>query len=92
MDGGEGEPAEVRQPRGGRRRAGRVPGARALSLGVEGKLSLWVALKTVADDYPALEPAQLDRLIERAADQRAILERERVAAGRQALRRDDASS
>ena len=63
-----------------------------LSLGVEGKLSLWVALRTVADDYPALEPAQLDRLIERASAQRAILERERVAAGRQALRRDDASS
>jgi hypothetical protein len=63
-----------------------------LSLGVEGKMSLWVALKTVADDYPALETAELDRLIERAAAQRGILERERVAAGRQALRRDDVSS
>jgi hypothetical protein len=63
-----------------------------LSLGVEGKLSLWIALKTVADAYPALETAELDRLIERAAAQRSILERERVAAGRQALRRDDASA
>lgn len=63
-----------------------------LALGVEGKHSLWIALKTVADDYPALETAELDRLIERAAAQRSILERERVAAGRQALRRDDAGA
>jgi hypothetical protein len=62
-----------------------------LSLGVEGKTSLWNALKTVADDYPALERSELDRLIERAAAQRAILERERLAAGREALRPDEAS-
>jgi len=62
-----------------------------LSLGVEGKTSLWNALKTVADDYPALEHSELDRLIERASAQRGILERERIAAGREALRADDAS-
>jgi hypothetical protein len=67
-------------------------GLETLALGVAGKMSLWIALKTVADDYPALETAQLDRLIERAAAQRGVLERERVGAGRQALKRDDASS
>jgi hypothetical protein len=63
-----------------------------LSLGVEGKRSLWIALKTIADDYPALDTPELDRLIERAAAQRSILERERVAAARQALRHDDAGA
>lgn len=32
-----------------------------LALGVARKMLLWIALKTVADDYPALETAQLDR-------------------------------
>jgi len=57
-----------------------------------GKMSLWIVLKTVADDDPALKTAELDRLIERAADQRSILEPEQIAARLQALGRDDASS
>ena len=48
------------------------------------------SLKTVTDDYPALDGAELDRLIERAAARRGILERERMAAGREALRPDGA--
>jgi hypothetical protein len=57
----------------------------ALSLGVEGKTSLWTALKEVADRYPALSSMNLDELRERAQAQRDMLERERVAAGRAAL-------
>ena len=57
----------------------------APSLGVEGKQALWTALRAVADRYPALNPAELDRLIERARAQRRILERERMEAAREAL-------
>ena len=57
----------------------------ALSLGVEGKVSLWTALTEVADRYPALSSINLDELRDRAQAQRDMLERERVAAGRAAL-------
>ncbi len=53
-----------------------------LSLGVEGKASMWRALKDVADRYPALEVGELDALITRAEAQRQVLETERIAAGR----------
>jgi hypothetical protein len=56
-----------------------------LSLGVEGKLSLWTALRGVAEQYSALDPVELDGLIERAQGQRRLLERERIGAARQAL-------
>jgi len=56
-----------------------------LTLGVEGKVSLWKALKEVPDQYGPLEPMNLDDLIERAEAQRDALERERIAAGRLAL-------
>ena len=57
----------------------------ALSLGVEGKLSLWTALKETADLLPPLALTDFDELIERARAQRQALERERLAAGRRAL-------
>lgn len=57
----------------------------SLSLGVEGKLSLWTALKEIADRYEPLASVGLDELIERAHAQRRVLERERLAASRQAL-------
>ena len=57
----------------------------SLSLGVEGKRSLWVALAAVQDRYPALQATSLDVLIERAESQRTTLERERLAAGVRAL-------
>lgn len=56
-----------------------------LSLGVEGKLCLWIALRELAEEYPPLRSVDLERLIERARTQRGALERERVAAGRLAL-------
>ncbi len=57
----------------------------SLTLGVEGKKSMWTVLKTVARQYPALASANLDGLIERAKAQHATLERERLAAGARAL-------
>jgi hypothetical protein len=53
----------------------------ALSLGIEGKLAMWLALKAAADaGDPRLAGAGLDRLIERARGQRRALEPHRVAA------------
>jgi hypothetical protein len=59
----------------------------SLRLGVAGKRCLWLALKGVRDDYPPLANLDLDRLIERASSQESELERERIAAGVEALRR-----
>jgi hypothetical protein len=53
----------------------------ALSLGVEGKASLWRALKAAA--VPGLDGARLDSLIERADRQRAELEPHRLDAARE---------
>jgi hypothetical protein len=55
----------------------------ALSLGIEGKLAMWLALKAAADaDDPRLAGNDFDRLIERARDQRRALEPHRTAAAR----------
>jgi hypothetical protein len=57
----------------------------SLTLGVEGKASMWRVLKEVQSDYQALASINLDQLIERAGAQHAALERERMAAGALAL-------
>lgn len=57
----------------------------SLTLGVEGKASLWKALKEVAGAYPPLASTNLNELINRAEAQHGTLERERLAAGRRAL-------
>jgi hypothetical protein len=49
-----------------------------LSIGVEGKLCMWKALKVVEDDYPELKSTDLDTLIERAQSQRDKLEGKRL--------------
>ena len=59
-----------------------------LSLGVEGKLSLWTALKEISDLYQPLASTDFDELIERARAQRHALERERLASSRQAFDND----
>ena len=56
-----------------------------LRLGVEGKVSLWKILREVSDQYGPLKSTNLEDLIERAEAQRDALERERIAAGKNAL-------
>ena len=57
----------------------------SLTLGVEGKRSMWTVLKEIASQYPALASTNLDELSNRAGAQHAILENERLAAGARAL-------
>ena len=57
-----------------------------LRLGVAGKKCLWLALEQVRDKHAPLATIDLPRLIERASNQEQTLERERMAAGAQALR------
>jgi hypothetical protein len=52
----------------------------ALSLGIEGKLAMWLALKEAAAADPRLAGTDFDRLIERARGQRRSLEPHRLAA------------
>ncbi len=56
-----------------------------LSIGVEGKLCMWKALKTVADAYPTLGDYDLDDLLERAQSQRDRIEAKRLEVAPQAL-------
>lgn len=63
-----------------------------LTLGVEGKLSLWKALKEIAGEHAPLAAAGLDDLVARAQSQHDALEGERIAAGRRALSQAGASS
>lgn len=57
----------------------------ALSLGVEGKASLWTTLRELRGDYPELLATDLDDLLQRAQRQRQVLETERIAAARRLL-------
>ena len=57
----------------------------ALSLGIEGKLAMWLALKAAAAADPRLAGTDYDRLIERARGQRGALEPHRLAAAAAAL-------
>jgi hypothetical protein len=57
----------------------------ALSLGIEGKLGLWLALQEAAAGDNRLAGTDLDRLIDRARRQRQALEPHRVAAARRAF-------
>jgi len=52
---------------------------------VLGKVSLWKALKEVAEHHPPLTSMNLNELIERAQAQHDALEHERIAASRRAL-------
>jgi hypothetical protein len=57
----------------------------SLTLGVEGKTSMWKVLREVASQYPALASTNLNELIDRAEAQHTTLESERLAAGARAL-------
>ena len=50
----------------------------ALSLGIEGKRSLWVALAAAAEDAPALRVADFEHLRRRAEEQRSRVEARRL--------------
>ena len=58
----------------------------ALSLGIEGKRSLWLALSAAADVSPALRIVDYPRLIQRAEEQRRRAEAERLAVAKAALK------
>ena len=57
----------------------------ALSLGIEGKLGMWLALKEAAAGDGRLAGTDFDRLIERARGQRRTLEPHRLAAAVQSF-------
>lgn len=59
--------------------------ADSLSLGVEGKRCLWLALIEVAEAYPKLAELDLPRLADRAREQRRRIEAVRLAAARRAF-------
>jgi hypothetical protein len=56
-----------------------------LSIGVEGKLCMWKALKLVDDSNAALERFDIDEYIERAQSQRDRIEAKRLELAPQAL-------
>jgi hypothetical protein len=53
-----------------------------LSLGVEGKLSLWASLKELAPSEPRLSSYDFDAMIERGVHQREVLEEHRREAAK----------
>jgi hypothetical protein len=56
-----------------------------LSIGVEGKLCMWKALKRIDDSNPTLGELDVDELIERAQSQRDRIEAKRLEVAPQAL-------
>lgn len=58
----------------------------ALSLGIEGKKSLWLALSVAAQDSPQLRVADYERLKQRAEEQRNRVETRRLEVARAALK------
>jgi hypothetical protein len=58
----------------------------ALSLGIEGKRGLWIALAAVKEKAPGLQAVEYSRLIKRAEDQRSRVETMRLAAASEALK------
>lgn len=81
----------VGQARTGSPHLSRLLQAETLSLGVEGKLGLWLALIEVQPDIPQLADVDLGTLADRARDQRRRLEAVRLAAARRALATLDTS-
>ena len=57
----------------------------ALSLGIEGKRGLWLALATVAEKTPALQVLGYQELMRRAEEQRGRVEEKRIETATRAL-------
>ena len=60
----------------------------ALSLGIEGKRSLWIALSAAAEKSPALRIIDYESLMQRAKEQRARVEKLRIDTAIEALTGD----
>jgi hypothetical protein len=58
----------------------------ALSLGIEGKKSLWLALSAAAEVSPGLRIADYERLKQRADEQRDRVETKRIEVAKAALK------
>lgn len=58
----------------------------ALSLGIEGKRALWLALQSVAAQEPVFRVLDYPHLLDRAVQQRSEVEEHRIAAAEKALR------
>jgi hypothetical protein len=58
----------------------------ALSIGIEGKRAMWLALTAAAEDAPKLQLVDYGRLTQRAEDQRRRVEEVRLVAAKKALR------
>jgi len=58
----------------------------ALSLGIEGKRSLWLALSTAAQVSPFLRITDYERLKQRAEEQRTRVETKRLEVAKEALK------
>jgi hypothetical protein len=66
-------------------------GLEVLAIGIEGKRALWEALNVVAEESPALRLADYSMLSQRAAEQRARVEHERLKAAKAALLEESAA-
>ena len=75
----------------GRPELARLLEAESLSLGIEGKRCLWMALLEIADAYPALAAMDLQRLADRAQEQRRRIESLRLTLARRAFTPDERS-
>ncbi len=64
---------------------GLFEGLEVLSLGIEGKHSLWRALSSIAHEAPPLQGVDYERLLRRAVEQRGQVEAERLAIAGAAL-------
>ncbi len=75
----------VRELAPGGPRLRRLRAVESLALEVEGKGALWTALLEVAHDHPQLGPNDLQRLTDRARDQRQRIETVRLSVARRAF-------
>jgi hypothetical protein len=57
----------------------------ALSLGIEGKRSLWRVLSALAEDTPGLQSLDYERLLDRAQKQRQVVDDLRLEVGKRTL-------
>lgn len=74
---------------GGEAELGTFMALEALTLGVEGKASMWRVLQGLKADYPVLAETDIDALLDGATVQHDELERERVALGQRVLASPD---